>query len=145
MRAIKSLDRNALKSTAPNNHIIIRMATGNRKASVTSLVHSSIFSGLSILPEPDNAAVAMSEQGGYPIKTNRRERTSQTRLNFLSKSGAGSASSGRQASIESTTSSLLSPMSGDQHRIVGLQSRDSLVSLPGADAGWVVRVHACIE
>ncbi|XP_064397829.1 diacylglycerol kinase zeta-like isoform X2 [Halichondria panicea] len=121
------------------------MATGYRKTSVTnSLVQSSIFSTLNIIPEPDNGAVATamssstSEQEAYPIKPNRRERTSQTRLNFLSKSGAGSASSGRQASIESTASSvgsLISPMSGDLKKTIGLQSRDSLVSLPGGDFG----------
>ena len=118
-------------------------SSANRKTSVTSLVHSSIFSGLSILPESERSIepLAATEKEAHPIKTNRRERISQTRLNFLSKSSAGSVSTGRQASVESRSPSvssttgmanLMSP-GADQHRTVGLQTRDSSTSLPGGE------------
>lgn len=124
------------------------MASGSspssgRKTSVTSaLVHSSIFSGLSILPESEKPPV-MAEQEGYPIRTNRRERTSQTRLNFLSKSGAGSVSSGRQASIDSESSpvSLMSPVSGEFHRSLALHSRDSVTSLDIRYVEFLIHTH----
>ena len=116
-------------------------SSANRKASVTTLVHSSIFSGLSILPESERSIEpsAATETESHPIKTNRRERISQTRLNFLSKSSAGSASTGRQASVDSQPSSVSSGMANlmspgtDQHRTVGLQTRDSSTSLPGGE------------
>ena len=114
----------------------------NRKSSVTSLIQSSLASGLSIVPESgaDRTVFATTpEEAGYPIKTDRRQRTSQTRLNFLSKSSAGSASSIQQArlpkqsSIESTgmtsPSSITSPMCVDQHRALGLQTQGSCTSL----------------
>ncbi len=121
---------------------LFRMASGSnsqpgggRKSSVTNaLVHSSIFSGLSILPESEKSPL-MSEQEGHPIRTNRQERTSQTRrLNFLSKSVAGSASTVRQASIDSDG---LSPMSGDSHRSLMLQNRDSSASFSTTETGYV--------
>lgn len=119
----------------------------NRKSSVTSLIQSSLASGLSIVPESGAGATVLEttpEQAGYPIKKDRRQRTSQTRLNFLSKSSAGSASSIQQArlpkqsSIESTgmtsPSSITSPMSVDQHRAVGLQTQGSSTSLNTNDS-----------
>jgi len=102
------------------------MASGTgRKTSVSSLIHSSMFSGLGILQEGEKADSETPEDQGHPIKTNRRERTSKTRLNFLSKSGAGIASTGRQASIDSTTD-IFSPTS-TEHR--ALRQMDSNASV----------------
>lgn len=102
---------------------------------VGTLVQSSFLSGSSIVSQSpaEKHGLETSPQlgGGHPIKTDRKQRISQTRLHFLSKSSAGSASSVQQAHLpkQSSIDSVTSPMSSEQQSLMGLHTHGSNSSL----------------